>query len=325
MGKTSICMPEIHKSIKMPSAFVPASMESEHIIVTVAIPHKKMSKKLQEYFDYLRERQSHMPVPDLMIATPYMRPLMVDWLYKTCDFLKFSKKTAFQTILLADSYCSQHVVGSDELGLIYVAALFCISKYDAVPIRVSDMQTLCNGKYKKEDILKTESVLLENIKYQVDNPSPVDFLTALWEAFGFSEYQFGMKNHPVVESSIVFLEVMSMDPIYATTRPSALAAVAMCFALDFCHYTDVWDNRLQRCFRMKKSDVKDLVGDFLPKMLNTVNNPSSSKYKTCQEFSHMIQVHRMCNSDRGRCSLLISHCKNSCFWDTGDIKSFCWE
>ncbi|EMD44494.1 cyclin, putative [Entamoeba histolytica KU27] len=147
-----VCMNEPNTK----SAFVPVSLNNYTTTVIISEKKKRISPEFQNFCRYLRERQNQMPLPDLTIATPFMRPQLVDWLFKTSEYLHLSKKIIFQTLTLVDLYTTRVVVNSDELGLIFVTSLFSCSKFESTGIKVSDVQKLCNNKYRERDIIGME-------------------------------------------------------------------------------------------------------------------------------------------------------------------------
>ncbi|GAB1221064.1 hypothetical protein ENUP19_0063G0024 [Entamoeba nuttalli] len=315
----TLCIENEKKRIK--SAFIPVTFNDEQVTIVDKQKKKRISPEFQNFCRYLRERQNQMPLPDLTIATPFMRPQLVDWLFKTSEYLHLSKKIIFQTLTLVDLYTTRVVVNSDELGLIFVTSLFSCSKFESTGIKVSDVQRLCNNKYGKEDIIGMEKKLLESINYKIDNPTSYDFLNILWEAAGYPQYNQEERNHPIIEASIQFLQIMTLDPFYTSNSPSSLAGSAFFFARDFCHFVNLWDMRYQRCLMMKKEEVREVAIDFIPKMQYCVMNQNKSSFKVCIDFGRMIENHR-----RKYCECIkhiqSKNTKPQCFWDNNDVKNF---
>ncbi|ELP85575.1 cyclin-A3-2, putative [Entamoeba invadens IP1] len=302
------------------SAFTPVEL-SIHCVVVEAEKKHKITTELQDFCRYLQIRQTQMPQPNLDIATPFMRPQLVDWLFKTCDFLKFHKKLVFQALTLADSYTTRTPVDGDELGLVFLTSLFSAAKYDAIAIKLNDVLKLCNYKYNNKEVIQMEMKILTSVSYKMDNPTPFDFLCLLWEAVGYPTFVYGKQNHPVVEASVLFLEVMSLDPIFLTNTPSSMAASAFFFARDLCHFTQLWESLQQKCLFLRKSDVKDVALDFVPKMRFCLENAESMGFKPCADFAHVINAHRL---DHMNCVKHITSrsSKAMCFWDTNDLRNF---
>ncbi|KAL7716253.1 Cyclin [Entamoeba marina] len=283
---------EVQVGFTMQSAFVPMSIyfETTNIcIYPTPSEEETIPSDFVKFCRYLQEKQTQMPLPDLKIATPVMRPQLVN--------------------------CS------DELGLIFVTALFSVAKYDALPIKLSDVQNLCGQKYCKSAILNMERLLLHSVNYKMDNPTPFDFLHILWEASDYPPYSSSKRNHPVVDASINFLQMMAYDPNFSTSSPSSVAACAFFFARDFCHFIKLWGIKYQKCLMLRRDDVKESVLDFVEKMKCCMCSGSQNccRYKTVQEFVIMINNHlrsKNCNCGSGHNS------KKECYWHCNNTSCF---
>jgi len=310
-----MCTVEVKCKDRTKSAFIPLSPGS----YVVLSRKPKLTEELQNYCKYLRERQSKIPSPNLTIATPYMRPQMVDWLYRTCEYLGFSKKLLFQTLSIADLYTTRKSVDSEELGLIFITSLFISAKFDSNCIKLCDLQKLCYNKYSKNEIVNMERTLLESLNYQADHPTAFDFLSVLWEVGGYPKYRMGQINHPIVESSLQFLQIMTMDPFYTVNTPSSLAGSAFLFAREFCHFNNIWDNRYQKCLILKKEDIKAVAMDFVPRMQCCLSS-GNTHFKVCMEFIQMIQNHKQ-KQEKVKYTQTKTT-KTECFWDNFMISNF---
>ncbi|KAL7713836.1 Cyclin [Entamoeba marina] len=317
-------MQQVQVGFTMQSAFVPMSIyfETSNIyICPTPNEEEAIPSDFVKFCRYLQEKQTQMPLPDLKIATPVMRPQLVNWLFDMCNFLKFPKKTFFHSLSLVDLYTTRKNVSSDELGLIFVTALFSVAKYDALPIKLSDVQNLCGQKYCKSAILNMERLLLHSVNYKMDNPTPFDFLHILWEVSDYPPYSSSKRNHPVVEASINFLQMMAYDPNFSTSSPSSVAACAFFFARDFCHFAKLWGIKYQKCLMLRRDDVKESALDFVEKMKCCMCSGSQNccRYKTVQEFVIMINNHlrsKNCNCGSGHNS------KKECYWHSNNISCF---
>ena len=196
--------------------------------------------RLQSFSLYLREREAQRHHPNLSIAVPVGRPQLVDWLFQTCAYLHFNSQMAFQILQLVDLYSTQLPVSSDDFGLLFLTCLFCVAKFDSSGMKVKDVQNLCNQRYQKDAILAMEGDVLQALDYKVDGPTVLDFLNVLWEASNFDPFRTGQPNNPVVDTSLMFVQVMALDPAFAVLPPSLVAAAAFFLARDFCHFSVLW-------------------------------------------------------------------------------------
>ncbi|ELP84740.1 cyclin, putative [Entamoeba invadens IP1] len=304
------------KPIRPISAFVPSSQKA-----TVLEKKRRITPEFQDICRVLREKQTSLPAPDLSIATPFMRPQMVDWLFRTCDYFKFSAKIEFQALCYVDLYSSRRVVNSDELGLLFLTSLILAARYQDIEIGNEAALKMCDGKYSTESIKAMEYKLTNTGFFHPDHPTVFDFLSLLWQAAGYPPYAQDRRNHPIVEASLIFMSVMAIDPVFTTNASSGIASAAFFFARDICHFVNLWDGRYQKCILMRKEDVKEVALDFIPKMQFCLLSKTVPSFLVCQRFVHLIVAHRQKHEHVSK-NIQSKNTKAQCFWDNGDVKNF---
>ncbi|CAK73351.1 unnamed protein product (macronuclear) [Paramecium tetraurelia] len=104
-----------------------------------------------------------------------MRNVLINWLFEVHHKLKLQLETLLLTIWLLDKFIETNLVQKNRFQLFGIACLFIASKYQevyGVP-KSGQLSKLCDEIYSKEDILKAEGQILQNINFNLSFISPL--------------------------------------------------------------------------------------------------------------------------------------------------------
>lgn len=109
--------------------------------------------------------------------TIWMRSLLVDWMVEIQESFELNHETLYLGVKLVDLYLSHMVVTKDNLQLVGAAAMFVASKYDErIPPLIKDFLYICDGAYKREDLIRMEISLLKTCNFNLGIPISYRFL-----------------------------------------------------------------------------------------------------------------------------------------------------
>lgn len=141
----------------------------------------QVSHYAMEIFQYLKNRETlFMPKDYLVIqtgVTKWMRSLLVDWMVEIQESFELNHETLYLGVKLVDLYLSYVYVNKDNLQLVGAAAMFIASKYDErIPPLINDFLYICDGAYKRDDLLRMEMNLLKICDFNLGIPISYRFL-----------------------------------------------------------------------------------------------------------------------------------------------------
>lgn len=132
-----------------------------------------------------REKQFVMPQNSITLLeknrgfSAKMRNILIDWLVDVHYKYRLKSETLFLCVGLLNctvSHCKMNVTRKN-LQLVGMVCLWVASKFeDTVPPDISDLVYVCDNAYDKEDIILTESKVLNNLDFDINIPISYTFL-----------------------------------------------------------------------------------------------------------------------------------------------------
>jgi cyclin A len=127
-----------------------------------------------------RERQFHPKAHYLSKqsdVSEIMRVVLVDWLSEVMEEYNLGGETLFLAVSFVDRFLSVMAVPRTKLQLLGVAALYVASKYEEVyPPTAQKFVYITDHTYTLRQLLKMETLLLDNIGFNVSTPTINSFL-----------------------------------------------------------------------------------------------------------------------------------------------------
>ncbi|KAK7574364.1 hypothetical protein V9T40_011555 [Parthenolecanium corni] len=106
------------------------------------------------------------------------RPILIKWLKKMCEKVKFCRMTLHLAVFLLDFFMDSHVIKTEKLTLIASVCFILAGKLEErdcnVP-RISDMNAMLNSSYSKRDIVYLERIILKHFKWKLTTPTALHF------------------------------------------------------------------------------------------------------------------------------------------------------
>uniref|UniRef100_A0A453HEI7 Cyclin-like domain-containing protein n=1 Tax=Aegilops tauschii subsp. strangulata TaxID=200361 RepID=A0A453HEI7_AEGTS len=110
-------------------------------------------------------------------VTPNMRGILVDWLVEVAEEYKLVSDTLYLTVSYIDRFLSANSLNRQKLQLLGVSAMLIASKYEEIsPPNVEDFCYITDNTYMKQELVKMERDILNNLKFEMGNPTAKTFL-----------------------------------------------------------------------------------------------------------------------------------------------------
>jgi G2/mitotic-specific cyclin-B3 len=161
----------------------------------------QVSHYAMQIFVYLKQREPDYKIKDYMNEQPelskWMRSLLVDWMVEVQESFELNHETLYLAVKIVDSYLGRERVTKDSLQLLGAAALLIACKYDVsflikqfenfhnkfffriqerTPPLIDDFLFICDGAYKRSQLLKMEITVFKSIKFDLAFPLSYRFL-----------------------------------------------------------------------------------------------------------------------------------------------------
>ena len=143
---------------------------------------QKCVQYANQIFHYLLKVEHNYKVnPNYMQNQPdlndRMRAILLDWIVEVHLKFKLLPATLFLTVNIIDRYLDKQVIQKEKLQLVGAAALFIACKYEEIYApELKDFVYITDNAYNKKEILQMEFSILQNLQFQFNYPSPLNFL-----------------------------------------------------------------------------------------------------------------------------------------------------
>ncbi|KAF9407399.1 G2/mitotic-specific cyclin [Podila epigama] len=187
-----------------------------------------VAEYVNDIFDNMREQErALMPKPDYMSTQRElswsMRKTLVDWLVEIHHKFKLLPETLFLSVNIVDRFLSLRGVSLMKLQLVGVTTLFIASKYEEmVAPSVTNFVYMTGGAFSEKEILHAERYVLQVLQFQLNFPSPLNFLRRISKADNYDIHSRTVAKY--------LMEVPILDERMLCYPPSQIAAAALCLA-----------------------------------------------------------------------------------------------
>lgn len=167
-------------------------------------------------FEYLKSRLSLYYVDkDYMDkqtdVNVRMRAILIDWMIDVNLKFKLLPQTLFMTVNIMDRYLSVKKVSRNELQLLGVCALMIVGKYEEIyPPVMKDYIAVCDGAYKREDLLRMEADIIATLQFNLTQPSSFYFLQLLQQKLVLEAKPLIFVQY-ILESALLSMESLKYD------------------------------------------------------------------------------------------------------------------
>ncbi|XP_037931740.1 G2/mitotic-specific cyclin-B3-like [Teleopsis dalmanni] len=201
-----------------------------------------VSHYAKDIFDYLKEREKKFPITDYMVKqinlSKSLRSRLIDWMVKVQEGFDLNDETLYLAIKIVDLYLCRVIINKDQIILLGAIALFIACKYDEqrVPL-VEDFLYVCNGIYKRNELIKMEMNVLKTIDYDIGIPLSYNFLRRYARCAEI--------NSVTLTLACYILESALMDYVTISFSDSQLAAATLYMALRMFGEKKGWTEKLE--------------------------------------------------------------------------------
>lgn len=209
---------------------------------------------IDDIFKYLKSiENSDLPKENYMIfiqkdINEKMRKILVDWLIDVHFKFNLFPETLFLTINIIDRYLNKKSINRKYLQLLGVTSMFIAGKYeDIYPPDIKQFLFMTNNAYKKEDLIKMESDILDKIEFNLTFPTYLRFLEIYKTKINLKEKDFYRCRY--------FIEIALFDYNCCHFSPSLIAASSV-----FLNFI-IKNNKIKDNKYLEKNILKDMKYD----------------------------------------------------------------
>ncbi|KAL5729425.1 hypothetical protein ACHQM5_002380 [Ranunculus cassubicifolius] len=187
------------------------------------------SQYAPDIYRSLRVRElTHRPTPNYMQTlqrdiTESMRGILVDWLVEVSEEYKLTSDTLYLSIYLIDCFLSLNYIERQRLQLLGITCILIASKYEEICApHVEDFCFITDNTYKRAEVLKMESRVLNDLGFHLTAPTVKTFLRRYLHAAHAS-----IPNAPIVDLKFLtcyLAELTLLDYACLKFLPSLIAA-----------------------------------------------------------------------------------------------------
>jgi cyclin B len=252
-----------------------ANEELQKVILAV---DKKDPKKItcraeyiQEIVKYFRQREGFTTakigylIKTQSELTENIRAQLVDWMIGVSDKMCLLNETLYLAVNILDRYLSIEKVTKAKLPIFGVTAIHIAAKVEEIyPPSITDIVMTCERGCSREEIHRTEILMLKALKYDILNASVFKFIERYTKLLEVPDL--------VVHKSNYYAHLLLLDYNMLNYLPSLLAAGAIYLA---CHNTGTanknweWNLKISPEIGHKEEEVVDFAKK-LPYILRTM-------------------------------------------------------
>ncbi|KAL1221369.1 putative cyclin-B3-1 [Cardamine amara subsp. amara] len=183
-------------------------------------------------------------------VSPVTRGILINWLIEVHFKFDLMHETLYLTMNLLDRYLSQVPIHKNEMQLIGLTALLLASKYeDYWHPRIKDLISISAESYTREQILGMERIMLKQLKFRLNAPTPYVFMLRFLKA--------AQSNKKLEQLAFYLIELCLVEYEALKYKSSLLCASAIYVARCTLHMTPVWTSLLHNHTHYNVSQMKD--------------------------------------------------------------------
>lgn len=193
-----------------------------------------------------------------------MRAILVDWLVEVAEEYRLSSDTLYLTVSFIDRFLSVTPVVRARLQLVGITCCLIAAKYEEIYApAVDEFVYISDNTYTREEIIRTESLILNTLEFQLTTPTAKLFLRRFIKA-AEADPQTAMLASFICELG---LQEYSMIKYL----PSLTAAASVSLALCTGGFTS-WNPTLEFYTSYSQADLLPCVNDMYAIFAQAPNN-----------------------------------------------------
>lgn len=233
-------------------------MEDEELQVTSCMASYILSLDI---FNYLKATESrHKATPGYMAKmqtdiNPVMRAILVNWLVEVCLEYSFLTETLYLAVNITDRFLGRVAITRNKLQLVGISALFIAAKYFEMEAQlVDDLVHITDDTYRKDEIIRMESLILSTLSFDVTVITCYDFLGRFTESSNINSIASDMAH---------FLSELTLQEYgMIGFLPSVIAASCVVVAL-FATNSPHWTHELKQSLGFDGSQLRPCIASIL--------------------------------------------------------------
>jgi len=215
-----------------------------------------------------------------------MRGILMDWLVAVQQKYKLKAETLFLAVNLIDRYLTLKATARRNLQLVGVTALLIAAKFEEIhPPHVSDMVTVTDKAYTRQDIINMEVTMLGALDFKICKPTPMQFFERYQRVNGCTEIQRDLAQY--------LLELTLVDYSMIKYSPSHLAAAAVLLSSKLMRRQPSWPAAAVKDSHFTEQMLKECAKEMCPLLENAEHSSlqavrkkfSQSKYHAVAKLS----------------------------------------
>jgi len=219
-------------------------LQAEDIDLNDQMDPQCCTEYVNDIFEYCREKELKDQVSESYMVLQVdvnekMRGILVDWMVEVQVKFKLLTETMFLSVNIIDRYLAQKSVRRDKLQLIGITSMLLASKFEEIYApEVRDFIYISDKAYPREEILKTERLILATLDFNLSSPTALHFLRRFSKA-ARSDSRTHCLSKYIAELTLTEYSVLQFTP-------SQVAAASVYVARRMTDKTPSWTPTLEK-------------------------------------------------------------------------------
>jgi len=248
---------------------------------------------------HLNEIKNTIPNRDFIVqqgckVTVSMREILINWLIDVAVEISLSSETLFLSINFIDRYLAIVPVERSYFQLIGITAIFIAAKYEeSNPPLLIDLVDLCDGAYEREEVIKTEEVMLNALSFKLT--------IATTNVFARMFLKSVCADMQLAFATMYYTERTLQEYCFASMYPSVIASACICVGVVVLgRSVNLWIDGMRNCnFVPDKQAFMDCISKLIKILRKDCN------FTTSHNDQELNAVKRKYSSDKCLCASLL--------------------
>jgi cyclin B len=204
-----------------------------------------------------------------------MRAILIDWLVEVHLKFKLMPETLHLTVNVIDRFLARKQVTRKNLQLVGVTAMLVASKYEEIwAPEVRDFVYISDKAYTRDQILNTEKMMLNTLKFNMTVPTGYHFMNRFLKA---------AKADKKLEQVAMYLMEVTMPNYNFVKYPASHMAAATLRAAQLTLQRGTWNTALQKHSQYSEAQLRECVEAIVAEQAKA---PTASLHAVQKKYSH---------------------------------------
>ena len=203
-----------------------------------------------------------------------MRAILIDWLVEVHLKFKLMPETLHLTVNVIDRFLAKKQVTRKNLQLVGVTAMLVASKYEEIwAPEVRDFVYISDKAYSRDQILNTEKMMLNTLKFNMTVPTAYHFMNRFLKA---------AKADKRMEQTAFYLLELAMPNYDFVKYPSSLMAASALRAAQLTLQRGSWNTARQKHSQYSEAQMSECIQNIVSEQAKA---PNSSLHAVTKKYS----------------------------------------